>query len=375
MTTRRGPWPFLLVILAAAPARALEAGALDRRVEAIADEASRRLSELERVAAWAASPRLPAAAAEDVRRGAYAYCMGSPATLARLAGKSVPYYLCRAVAADDVRACDEMLPSSRIPVALKQSDCAVAWAHAHLGKSVIMDTPEVEGFCRTSVDLGPEFPADLRPMLCRYVRKDLRAVCENLQRDRTMFRDVQQCVDNYELYWGSKSEKACGPPRDNWENNLCLANVRYRKVLAKKDASLCGDSLLCRALTGNAAACEAFLDGLKDEDCRGQGALPAAGRDAPPLLAEVGRALAGTARPLTSSEQAAADRLDAMMLGREPLDERRAVADVLLLRRGALDDLLDQGRALCAVSKPPEACGARRALLEELAARASNVGR
>lgn len=321
----------------------LAAAELDRALSAAALSASgwRRLSSLDFPS--------PAETGMVSRAASRSYCLASPFTLARVEMRERErQQACAALVAGDEGGCEALGGS-----ASNRVNCRKIYRDLRLARAVIgrradaADTcreNEARGFGRVGAD-GDRFCSELA------AGGDPRRSCRDLARaaaDRGL--SVGDCLDAWGLYSG---EGDCSHYREiEYQRPVCEAAKAFKRSAG--DPGRCGGDFLCAALAGDAGACARFLAGRLETLCRPVEPEAPDRPDAPPSVeraaAEISRALAEFPVPPTGGDaREAAERLDATMRRRRPLDGPAARLDVAGLRRARAEELLVRARALIGV--------------------------
>jgi hypothetical protein len=365
-------------------ARAANLPALEAQASALEDGAGAALSDLERsLKTLSGAGPFGAAAPDDwvPAERSRAYCAKNPWPLDAVKSPGRIWYMCEAIAAGDPAVCYEMGPNSRVSIFFKHSDCVRGFWNLRLARAVIAQSPDLEPICRNHEDFRLEFSEKDRSVVCGALRGGTpKSLCE-LLRDKypDQFRhpDLKDCVTDNEIFWGTNEH--CDAFGDTgyefMEEQICVASSRYRKAFAARDPGLCKDSAICRALMGDAKACDAPLAALRADACKPATSSHQSGARAGVLAAEIDAALSATLRrPMAPSEKAAAKRLHAVMTGDQPVEPQSVAADVVTLRLGVVGDLVSRAELICeAIAGESAVCRERLAGLRRLGDRAKKA--
>jgi len=380
-------WLAAAVLLLPGPVRAANTGALEARSAEMESGAERMFSELERSLTALSDGKPFGLRADDdwvATERSREYCAKNPWPLDAVMSPARIYYMCKAVAADDPAVCYEMGPNSRVSIFFKHSDCVRGFWNLRLSRALISKSEDLESICREHVDFKLEFTESDRHVICGSLRHGSpKSLCELLQRDYPdQFRhpDLKDCVTDNNAFWGVNDD--CGAfgatGYEFMEEQLCIASSRYRKARAASDPRLCKNSSLCRALMGDAKACDESLTALRADGCKAEGSPKRSSTSSPRAQqfgAEIDAALAATLRrPMAPAEKEAAKRLHEVMTGLQPADPGPVAADVLTLRMGALGDLVSRGETICAaISSESSSCRSRLERLQALRVRSEKA--
>jgi cytochrome c peroxidase len=299
-------------------------------------EAGRQLARLERLAELAVSPA--GASGRVSRREARAYCLESPMTLVSLPERDRELlYACESFARADPAPCQGM-PGAYITRSIE--NCVTSFEFM-AGFAAVQDPgPAARRVCESGYGLNnPRLTPEERVKACAAIsrRGDETVRCAAYQElvprafAGLVFRD---CVNQMALLIDQSGCDDFHPGAN--QRVLCAAFKRYR-------AGSCGSDFLCRVLQGQAESCGQARRAAVAAACAALPA-PAGGAQAPvsaALKREISETISWAAHlPILSiEERAALSRLHESMLGNSAIEPRAAVADMRLLRAGAIDDL------------------------------------
>jgi hypothetical protein len=283
---------------------------------------------------------------------AAAYCAASPMTVAGLPSRDRDLlYACRAFAGRDPERCRAM------PGAFQsrgsKSDCLGSLEHMSLFVDLLAPGSASRRACETGFGIAnPKLEPDERVKACAAlsVPGDETARC-------LAFRDavprvfdgahLKDCTDHVAYLLTGRGCEGFHPASD--QKVLCSAFAAFR-------GGACGSDFLCRALRGDAAACEDELALRVSSACARlapAGARREAAAEASPVLRRQVEATVAWAARLPLLDPAGSEalaRLHATMLGRRPLSPEAAVADMLALRGASLDEVLYRAEQLSAAA-------------------------
>jgi hypothetical protein len=319
--------------------------------ESLVAQASEQVRRLEALADLAASPDLGGAGRVRADQAA-AYCAGSPMTIAGLPIRDRDLlYACQAFVHGDPGRCLAM-PGAFASRSSKR-DCLGSLEHLSLFVGLEAPGDASRRSCESGFGIAnPKLEPAERARACAALSSagDETARC-------LAFRDavprvfegasLKDCADHVAYLLSGRGCDGFHPASD--QKILCSAFADFRK-------GDCGSDYLCRALKGDASACDSELALRVSSACASSapigGEAGERGHGRGVLLREI-EATISWAALLPLLDQGASDalsRLHLTMLGRRTLDPEAAVADMRTLRLSVLDEVLSRAERLGAAA-------------------------
>lgn len=278
-----------------------------------------------------------------------AYCWRSPVALRVISSDDMKMAeACEALEAGDPGLCRRSEGSLN-----HQDDCLSVFWNLKLAQSLMRGGDGDSAVCRRWIE-AESLSVDSAALEagCDGLKGEARAEphCRSsATRFPGGFADVRRCMEAFGVIKGEGCSKY---PQSNYRGALCPSIAAYREAFFTAEISRCGDLYLCRLLMGEAGVCDARMKLWKAGICGGaegvlSSSLPAAGGPPDDLCGLMESAVLRTGGfVLGPGESAAVDRLHGMLIGTEPLDGKKAAADIFLLRSVQLDETLARVEAL-----------------------------
>ena len=278
-------------------------------------------------------------------KDAAAYCASNPATLALLPNmEREVLYACYAFQQADPDFCRTM-PAAYLARSLE--NCPATLELLALFIDLTAPSSSTIRSCAKTFGLGNP----------RLIPEDRAKACEALARPGT---NPERCAafqaavptafrgSNFKACTDTLDQVTAGFGCDSLDSQSvevagCRAFAAFRKARAG-DSKDCRSNYLCRALGGDAAACDAGRDELIAAACSPAPAVRGRAPASPVLMREIAAALSWAARMpvLDTAGRDALRRLHESMLGRRELETAMAVADLAALRAGAAEEILSR---------------------------------
>ncbi|MBI5246716.1 MAG: hypothetical protein HY923_06010 [Elusimicrobia bacterium] len=278
-------------------------------------------------------------------KDAAAYCVSSPVTLTMLPNmEREVLFACYAFLHADPDRCREM-PGAYLAKNLES--CPATLELLTLFIDVTAPSSATIRSCAKTFGLGnPRLNPEDRPKACAALARP----GNNSERCTafkaavpTAFRgeNFKACVDTLDQVTAGLGCDTLDA--QNIEVACCRAFAASRKMRAG-DSSDCKSDYLCRALGGDATACDAGRDALVAAACVPTRAVRGRAPASPVLMREIDATLswAAYAPALDPAGRAALGRLHETMLGRRELAPTAAITDLAALRTSAAEEILEQ---------------------------------
>ncbi|MFI5345573.1 MAG: cytochrome-c peroxidase [Elusimicrobiota bacterium] len=312
-------------------------------------QASEQVRRLEALAKLASAPADLGRPGVVGAKDAAEYCARSPMTVALLPPIERDLLsACQAFASRDPGRCRE------IPGAFLEGNSTGNCVASLEGMSLLVELaapgPESLRACAAGYGLAsPKLAAEDRGKACAALGSggDARSRCLAFQAAAPyafVGIRVEDCAGY--LSYLMKGTGCDTFPKESVQSLLCPAFASFRR-------SRCGSDYLCRALAGDARACDDERAALVASSCRRPARSPGSGAVSNALRRELEDA-AGWATSLPLLDQSGRDsllRLHGMLGGERPLEPKAALADAARLRDSALGEYLYRAENLGA---PPE---------------------
>jgi hypothetical protein len=320
-------------------------------------EAARQLGALEALADLAASSSSVGSAGRVASDESAAYCAASPATIAFLPIRDRELlYGCFAFVERNPARC------LAIPAAFitrTSENCSTVLENMALFVDLVAPGPASlrtceAGFGIANPPLSPEERVKACAALSRPGDEEARCAAFREQVPRPFVGvEFKDCVNT--LRYIMTGRGCDGFHKGSIQRLFCPSFAKFTRARAGGDAGPCGADYLCRALGGEAKACEEERTARVSSVCegarRGAAQWPAA-PTSPALRREISAAVSWAVY-LPLLDQAGRDalfRLHRMMLGEIRLNPDEALADLTRLRAGSVDELLYRAEQLSAAA-------------------------
>lgn len=311
-------------------------------------QAERQVRRLEALAELSSSGALGPAGWAGPGEAA-AYCAASPMTLAayRPARDRELVYACRAYAGRQPELCRER-PGAYDRESV--STCVTALEHMALFMDLVAPGPQSQGSCEACFGIAnPRLPPEDRVKSCAALAGpgDERARCQAwMEAVPSVARSarMEDCIAYLSMLTQGRGCADFHPM--STQNVMCPAFETFKSAHAAGRAQDCGEDFLCRALMGEARACDDRLAVLVSSACAALKTEKTPPHGAAPVAAGLRREIDDTvsfAANLTVLDQPGREallRLNDMMLGRRETAPAQAAADMAALRAGNIDELL-----------------------------------